>query len=266
MTNNKTTFGQRLLRFFLICIGSLIFITVAGLLLIAEPWKADQIEHTIPPQTTDMGLIELTLDEEYTFDIKLDDNEIISSIDSQYPTVIEPIGYGVRANGAQIEVDVTVKTREATLSGQKRIMFFGTDYSEPYYNLRLYLRTLFGIENTYTLPSELRILNIYTYRFYVPAYPIEDCEHLTVKVGEYADIAPGGLGEETYSMVKVDDPNLLQAQQMVSNSEYRLTALEKGETEALVLYGFYVTSTEEDSDKTNHFVPVFAKRYPITIK
>ena len=175
MAKPTRSLGQKIGRALLFLIPILLLIGAGSLLLIAEPWVSDRIEHTLEPTTTDMGLIELEIGDEYIFDIQLAANEVISSIDSEHPTVIEPIGYGIRANGANTEVSVTVTTREAVMSNHsKRIVFFGRDYSEPYYNFRRTLRSVLGIKNTYTLPSELRVLHIYRYRFLVPEYPIEE--------------------------------------------------------------------------------------------
>lgn len=263
----KRSFLRRLGRILLILLPSLLLCGMISALLIAEPWVSDQIEHTMAPLSTDMGLIELELGDEYVFDIELGANEIISSIDSEHPTVMEPIGYGIRANGAQTEVDVTVTTREAVMSGQsKRIVLFGRDYSEPYYNLRRTLRSLFGIQNTYTLPSELRILNIYHYRFLVPDYPIEEADHIDMTVNEYTDIAPKGLVDNVYTLLRIGDPSLLSSVQLVTDNDYRLFALAPGETELMVMYGFYTSSANQNSAKPNQFVPVKAYRYTVTIE
>lgn len=262
----KSSFGRRLGRTLLIALLLILAGGVVGALLIAEPWVSDQIEHTMAPLTTDMGLIELSLGDEYVFDIELDSNEIISSIDSEYPTVIEPIGYGVKANGARTEVEVTVTTREAVMSGQsKRIVFFGRDYSEPYYNLRRTLRSLIGIENTYTLPSELRVLNIYYYRFLVPDYPIENAGHINIKVGGYVDIAPEGLGENIYTSVRSSDTSLVTIKQLVTDNDYRLFGHAAGETEVITHYGFYIQVDDSHSSKANQFVPVRARRYTVSV-
>ncbi len=262
----KRSFGRRLGRTVLIALLLILAGGIASALLIAEPWVSDQIEHTIAPLTTDMGLVELSLGDEYVFDIELGANEIISSIDSEYPTVMEPIGYGIKANGARTEVNVTVTTREAVMSGQsKRIVFFGRDYSEPYYNLRRALRSLVGVENTYTLPSELRVLNIYHYRFLVPEYPIEEAGHIDIKVGSYIDISPKGLGDNIYTSVRSDDPSLITVKQLVTDNDYRLFGQAAGKTEVTVHYGFYIQDDNADSAKPNRFVPVRAQRYTVTV-
>ncbi len=262
----KRSFGRRLGRALLLTLLLILAGGIIGALLIAEPWVSDQIEHTIAPLSTDMGLVELSLGDEYVFDIELGANEIISSIDSEYPTVMEPIGYGIKANGAATEVKVTVTTREAILSGRsKRIVFFGRDYSEPYYNLRRALRSLVGVENTYTLPSELRVLNIYHYRFLVPEYPIEQAGHINIKVGSYADIAPKGLGDNIYTSVRSADPSLIKIKQLVTDNDYRLFGQASGKTEVTVHYGFYIQVNDAGSSKTNRFVPVRAQRYTVQI-
>ncbi len=262
----KRSLGRRLGRVLLLTMLLILAGGIIGALLIAEPWVSDQIEHTIAPLSTDMGLVELSLGDEYVFDIELGANEIISSIDSEYPTVMEPIGYGIKANGAATEVNVTVTTREAVMSGQsKRIFFFGRDYSEPYYHLRRALRSLVGIENTYTLPSELRVLNIYHYRFLVPEYPIEDAGHINIKVGGYVDIAPKGFGDNIYTSVRSDDPSLITVKQLVTDNDYRLFGLAVGKTEVTVHYGFYIQVENTDSAKTNRFVPVQAQQYTVSV-
>ncbi len=262
----KRSFGRRLGRALLLTLLLILVGGIIGALLIAEPWVSDQSEHTLAPRSTNMGLVELSLGDEYVFDIELGANEIISSIDSEHPTVMEPIGYGIKANGAATEVNVTVTTREAVMSGQsKRIVFFGRDYSEPYYNLRRALRSLFGIENTYTLPSELRILNIYHYQFLVPEYPIEESGHIDIKVGSYADIAPKGLGDNIYTSVRSADSSLIKVKQLVTDNDYRLFGLAVGKTEVTVHYGFYIQIHDADSSKINRFVPVQAQRYSVHV-
>ncbi len=261
------SFGRRLRRALLITLFVILAGCLVGALFIAEPWASDQTEHTIAPKTTDMGRFELSLGEEYIFDIKLGANEIISSIDSEQPAVIEPIGYGIRANGARTEVKVTVTTREAVLSGQSnRIVFFGRDYSEPYYHLRRALRSMLGIKNTYTLPSELRVLNIYDYRFFVPDYPIEEAGQLNMEVGGYTDISPKGVGSNIYTLIQISNTDLLSVKQLVTDNDYRLFAAQSGKTEVMVMYGFYISATDQTSNKPNQFVPIKASLYTVTIK
>ena len=267
MKKKKLSVGQRIMRSLLILIPSLVLLCLLGFFLIAEPWVSDQIEHTIAPISTDMGLIELELGDEYVFNIELGANEVISSIDSEHPTVIEPIGFGVRANGAKTEVNVTVTTREAVMSGRSRhLIFFGRDYSEPYYNLRRTLRSILGIQNAYTLPSELRVLNIYHYRFIVPEYPIEDAGQLHLRVNEYIDLSLKGLVDNVYTLLRVEDPSLLSYVQLVTDNDYRLFGEAGGKTELMVMYGFYTASTNQNTGKPNQFVPVKAYRYTVTIR
>lgn len=266
MKKKKLSVGQLIVRCLLIVIPSLLAVCLLGAVLIAEPWVSDQVEHTMAPLSTDMGLIELELGDEYVFDIELGANEVISSIDSEHPTVIEPIGFGVRANGAKTEVDVTVTTREAVMSGQSRhLIFFGRDYSEPYYNLRRTLRSVLGIQNAYTLPSELRVLNIYHYRFIVPDYPTEDAGQLHLRVNEYIDLSLKGLVDNVYTLLRIEDPSLLSYVQLVTDNDYRLFGEADGETELMVMYGFYTTSAKQSNGKPNQFVPVKAYRYSVTI-
>lgn len=255
------SFGRRLQRTVMITLLLILVIGTAGALLIAEPWISDPTEHMIAPQTTDMGYIELSLGDDYIFDIKLGANEIISSIDSEHPTVIEPIGYGVKANGAQTPVNVTVTTREAVLGGQgKRILFLGRDYSEPYYNLRRALRSMLGIKNAYTLPSELRVIHIYHYRFVVPDYPVEDAGHITIQRNRYTDLSPKGVGGNIYTLIRIGNPDLLSVKQLVTDNDYRLYAKAAGHTEVTVMYGFYINAA-----KPNQFVPIKASRYTVTV-
>lgn len=265
MQKNNRSFVRRFGRTVWLVILALICAAFIGALLIAEPWVSDPDEHTIAPQTTDMGLITLSLGDEYIFDIPLSANEILSSIDSENPLVIEPIGYGVRAHGAKTEVAVTVTTREAVMSGHsKRIVFFGQDYSEPYYNLRRALRSFIGIKNAYTLPSELRVLHIYHYRFIVPDYPIYDAQHITIRAGHHMDISLEGMVDNVYILPRIDNPSLLEMKQLVTNNDYRLFALAPGNTNIMVMYGFYTTGTA-DNTKPKQFVPVQAQRYTVTI-
>lgn len=266
MPTNNRSLPRRLARIAWISLLILLCMALIGALLIAEPWVSDPTEHTLAPESTDMGLIELALGEEYLFDIPLGANEVLSAIDSAHPTVIEPIGYGVRARGAKTEVAVTVTTREAIMSGHsKRILFFGQDYSEPYYNLRRALRSFIGIKNAYTLPSELRVLHVYHYRFLVPDYPVIEAGHITLGVGEYTDIALQGMVDNVYILPRIGNPSLLDMKQLVTNNDYRLFGLAEGETEIMVMYGFYTVPTNPANTKPKQFVPVQAQRYTVTI-
>ncbi len=266
MQQNNRSFPRRLWRITWISLIVLFAATLIGAFLIAEPWASDPTEHTIAPQSSDMGLIELSLGEEYVFDIPLGANEILSAIDSEHPSVIEPIGYGVRARGAKTEVAVTVTTREAVMSGQsKRILFFGQDYSEPYYNLRRALRSFLGINNAYTLPNELRVLHVYHYRFVVPDYPVHDAGHIEIEVGEYTDLALQGMVDNVYILPRIANPSLIEMKQLVTNNDYRLFGLTSGETEIMVMYGFYTVPTDPNNTKPKQFVPVQAQRYTVTV-
>ena len=266
MPTNTRSFARRFGRIACICAIALIAVIVIGALLIAEPWVSDPTEHTLAPKSTDMGLIELELGDEYIFDIPLGANEILSAIDSEHPLVIEPIGYGVRACGAKTEVAVTVTTREAVMSGHsKRIVFFGQDYSEPYYNLRRALRSFLGIKNAYTLPSELRVLHIYHYRFVVPDYPIYEAEHITLGVGKQVDLVLQGMVDNVYILPRIADPSLLDIKQLVTDNDYRLIGKAAGTTEIMVMYGFYTTSTNPANTKPKQFVPVQAQHYTVTV-
>ena len=262
MKKNKPGLVRRISKIAWISVITLVFATLLGILLIAEPWVSDPTEHTIAPETTDMGRIELSLGEEYIFDIPLGANEVLSAIDSSQPLVIEPIGYGVRAHGAMTEVSVTVTTREAVMSGHsKRIVFFGQDYSEPYYNLRRALRSFMGIKNAYTLPSELRVLHIYQYRFIVPEYPTYEAQPITLRAGEYTDLALEGMVDNVYTIPRVLDTSLADLKQLVTDNDYRLIAKKAGKTEIVVMYGFYSSTATQPKQ----FVPVQAQRYPVTI-
>ncbi len=266
MHKNNHSKARRLGRIVWLVISALVGAVLIGAVLIAEPWISDPTEHTIAPKTTDMGVIELSLGDEYIFDIPLGANEILSAIDSEHPLVIEPIGYGVRAHGAKTEVAVTVTTREAVMSGHsRRIVFFGQDYSEPYYNLRRALRSFIGIKNAYTLPSELRVLHIYHYRFIVPDYPIYDAQHINIRAGNHVDISLEGMVDNVYVLPRIDDPSLLEMKQLVTNNDYRLFALAPGHTEIMVMYGFYTAPTTENNTKPKQFVPVQAQRYTVTV-
>ena len=263
MPTNNRSFPRRLIRIVWVSLIVLLGAALIGAVLIAEPWVSDPTEHTMAPESTDMGLIELSLGEEYIFDIPLGANEVLSAIDSAHPTVIEPIGYGVRACGAKTEVAVTVTTREAIMSGHsKRIIFFGQDHSEPYYNLRRALRSFIGIQNAYTLPSELRILHVYHYRFVVPDYPVYDAGHIKLKVGEYTDIALQGMVDNVYILPRIGNPSLLEMKQLVTNNDYRLFGLAAGKTDIMVMYGFY---TDPIHTKPKQFVPVQAQHYTVTV-
>ena len=266
MQKNSRSLPRRIWRLIWISVIALIAATLLGALLIAEPWVSDPTEHTLAPISTDMGLIELSLGDEYIFDIPLGANEILSAIDSEHPLVIEPIGYGVRAHGAKTEVAVTVTTREAVMSGQsKRIVFWGQDYSEPYYNLRRALRSFLGIKNAYTLPSELRVLHVYHYRFIVPEYPIYDADPIYMKAGEYTALALQGMGDNVYAIPRIGNTALLEMKQLVTSNDYRLFAKAVGKTEIMVMYGFYSIGAAPNNTTSKQFVPVQAQRYTVTI-
>ena len=266
MQKNNRSLPKRIWRLVWITVIALIGLALIGALLLAEPWVSDPTEHTLAPESTDMGLIELSLGEEYIFDIPLGANEILSAIDSEHPLVIEPIGYGVRARGAKTEVAVTVTTREAVMSGHsRRIVFFGQDYSEPYYNLRRALRSFIGIKNAYTLPSELRVLHVYHYRFVVPEYPVYDAGHIRMAAGEHTNLALQGMVDNVYTLPRIADPALLEMKQLVTSNDYRLFAKAAGTTEIMVMYGFYTAPAAPNNTKPNQFVPVQAQRYTVTI-
>lgn len=264
MNPNSSRKLPRPLRAALFLLAGLLLGALIAAVVIAEPWAEDPQTSTLAPTETDLGHYLLAVGEAYDFELSLGQNEVISSIESDFPRAVEPVGYGVLAGGAVKEAHVTVTTREAVLShGGARIQLFGKDYSRPYYNLRRTLRSFLGIQNAYTLPTELRVIRIFRYTFSVNSYPSIPQPDLSLALGRTVHI-PTKNGEDLYTSLSVDDPTIVSAL-FSADSSYAVTGLSSGQTQVAVTYGFYEADPKAAPGSPPVFCPVYAKLFPITV-
>lgn len=264
MNPNSSRKLPRPLRAALFLLAGLLLGALIAAVVIAEPWAEDPQTSTLAPTETDLGHYLLAVGEAYDFELSLGQNEVISSIESDFPRAVEPVGYGVLAGGAVEEAHVTVTTREAVLShGGTRILLFGKDYSRPYYNLRRSLRSFLGIQNAYTLPTELRVIRIFHYTFSVTSYPTAEQPALSVEQGHTIHI-PTKNGEDFYTSLSIANPALVSAL-FSADSSYAVTGLSPGQTQVTVTYGFYEADPKAAPGSPPVFCPVYAKVFPITV-
>lgn len=145
----------------------LLAIALIGAAIIAEPWVPAVKDSYTLPAIKELPKRTLAVNENYLFEITLADNEQIKSVEIADPDILalSENNASVTAKGAYFRTTLNITTSEIALpeySYPHTVVLFGKDYSEPYDNLRGWLRELIGVETRLQARTELRVLARYT--------------------------------------------------------------------------------------------------------
>ncbi len=156
----------------LIALGCLLAALVGGAVAVAEPWTSAVPDQYTEPAVRELPRQTLAVNESYTFEFPLGENERVYEIAVQDPDILalSEDESAVTAKGEYFSTTVSITTGEIAVPKQEyphRVELFGRDFSAQYNALRSFLRDLIGVEKEQPPRQETRVLARYSQTFTV---------------------------------------------------------------------------------------------------
>ncbi|MDO4566018.1 MAG: CAP domain-containing protein [Oscillospiraceae bacterium] len=275
---------RKLLRGLLLVLLALL---ILGAVAVMEPWVAPAEEPSGEPALEKLAPATLAVGDTYTFDIALDANERISSVEVSDPALLQAGENSVTALGEYFQpVTATVTTMEIEVPAEEpahELVIGVRDFSEPLNNMRSFLRDLFGIEKRKPQRTELLQLRRFECEVSVEglgsvtdtaAYEAEAyLQHpvaLLLSPGEGESLRLSSLNEATAVISGADTGGEIRIEGLALGStklliEYGFTKAVDAETYASYLEYLAAAGREPEGEQNAVFVPTRAVEIPIKV-